>query len=258
MRFPLWLLTILPILSGCASLGGSLFGPDSATGATLAEAVESVKPVAHDEPGTPPARLSPEVVAALAGASADASGFQPFADDTGASAGNVRLYRIEQALAVASTPYDRAWLLLEEGRLLASLDRCDVAVIRFRNLADETATPPAERRAARAELERIRRGVCWTPQKWDGYRYRPAPKYPPRKGVDWIEGDVELLLYVSPHGGVREAVVTRSSLKALEPYALNAAYRWRFEPFVVDGVRIPFVLRQTLQFHHPQILISEP
>ena len=65
---------------------------------------------------------------------------------------------------------------------------------------------------------------------------RVQPVYPAAAEVRGLEGWVLVEFDVRPDGGVANAFVVDSSNRMFEKAALNAAYRFRFRPRVVDGV----------------------
>lgn len=243
------LILLLPVYLSVAACSG-LMQTASTAGDSLSAAASALtallKSTPYDAPGTAAAELSDAALVALNGPAHDRA---PERD--------ARLAHIEQAQAVAGNDYDRAWLQLEHGKTLTRLDRCDEARPDFQQLLGAAQTPAVERLRAQVELDRIERGVCWTGQNWSGYRYRPAPPYPTRIGHPPIDGEVELLLHVTHRGGVAKAVVLRSSHKVLELQTLLKVGEWRFQPLKVNGVAIPFVLRQKLWFQYPRITVEE-
>ena len=66
-----------------------------------------------------------------------------------------------------------------------------------------------------------------------------APTFPRRTSGAQREGWVELNFRIDSQGGVFDAVVVRSSDQIFEPSALNAIRKWRFLPYVENGVSMP-------------------
>jgi len=65
---------------------------------------------------------------------------------------------------------------------------------------------------------------------------RVQPVYPPRATTLGLEGFVTVGYDVSPAGSVMNVVVLNSSHPIFEKAAMDAAYRFRFKPRVVDGL----------------------
>lgn len=65
---------------------------------------------------------------------------------------------------------------------------------------------------------------------------RVQPIYPAVAEARGLEGWVLVEFDVRPDGGVANAIVVDSSSRIFENAALNAVYRFRFKPRVVDGV----------------------
>jgi protein TonB len=65
---------------------------------------------------------------------------------------------------------------------------------------------------------------------------RVQPVYPAAAEARGLEGWVLVEFDVRPDGGVANAFVIESSSRIFEKAALNAVYRFRFKPRVVDGV----------------------
>ena len=66
-----------------------------------------------------------------------------------------------------------------------------------------------------------------------------APTFPRRTSGAQREGWVELNFRIDSQGSVFDAVVVRSSDQIFEPSALNAIRKWRFQPYVENGVSMP-------------------
>ena len=65
---------------------------------------------------------------------------------------------------------------------------------------------------------------------------RVQPVYPAAAEARGLEGWVLVEFDVRADGGVANAIVVESSSRVFEKAALNAVYRFRFKPRVVDGV----------------------
>jgi protein TonB len=63
-----------------------------------------------------------------------------------------------------------------------------------------------------------------------------------------IEGVVEVAFVVTADGKVENARVEGSSHPAFETPALNAVRKWKFEPGVRAGQRVPRKVRITIRF----------
>lgn len=75
---------------------------------------------------------------------------------------------------------------------------------------------------------------------------RVQPVYPAAAAARGLEGWVLVEFDVRADGGVANAHVVESSSRIFEKAALNAVYRFRFKPRVVDGVPQPTARLQNL------------
>ncbi len=75
------------------------------------------------------------------------------------------------------------------------------------------------------------------------------PRYPRKALIDGTEGWVELEFTVTENGTVADAIVIAAQPKRLfDGAALQAIYRWKFKPRIVDGVAIAQRARQRIEF----------
>lgn len=63
-----------------------------------------------------------------------------------------------------------------------------------------------------------------------------SPEYPVRAATQGLEGQVTVRYDVTESGVVANVVVLESSHKVFEAAAVQAAYRFRYKPRIVDGV----------------------
>ena len=77
--------------------------------------------------------------------------------------------------------------------------------------------------------------------------HRVNPEYPPIAQTAQIEGIVILEATVDTSGGVDEVRVLRSH-PFLQQAAIRAVEQWRYEPLVLNGQPMPFVLTVTVSF----------
>jgi periplasmic protein TonB len=72
---------------------------------------------------------------------------------------------------------------------------------------------------------------------------RVAPQYPARAAQTGLEGWVLVEFVVTTQGTVRDAEVVESSNRIFERPAVDAAYRFRYRPRVIDGnpIEVPGV-----------------
>jgi periplasmic protein TonB len=77
--------------------------------------------------------------------------------------------------------------------------------------------------------------------------YRVEPEYPSIAVSAQIEGLVILEATVDDTGAVTDARVLRSH-GVLDPAAVRAVEQWRYEPLLLNGKPIPFVLTVTVSF----------
>ena len=62
-----------------------------------------------------------------------------------------------------------------------------------------------------------------------------APSYPPAAAERGLEGYVVVTYTVTQTGSVRDVVVTESTHRLFEKPAVEAAYKYKYRPRVVDG-----------------------
>ena len=77
---------------------------------------------------------------------------------------------------------------------------------------------------------------------------QPAPVFPPSLLRSGAGGKVIVTFTVDETGEVRDAVVTSSPQRLLNPYAVKAVSAWRFEPGTRDGLPSSFHLRAPVEF----------
>jgi protein TonB len=78
--------------------------------------------------------------------------------------------------------------------------------------------------------------------------YQPAPEYPAELRRKKVEGTVHVLFIVDKNGKVLNPMVQKSSNPALEPPALQAVRRWRFDPGKRQGRAVQFKMRIPISF----------
>ena len=74
-----------------------------------------------------------------------------------------------------------------------------------------------------------------------------APVYPQEAKAAQVEGAVVVQARVEPDGHISHARVIRS-IPQLDQAALDAVLQWEFEPAVVDGEAVPYILTATVVF----------
>jgi TonB family protein len=77
---------------------------------------------------------------------------------------------------------------------------------------------------------------------------QPPPIFPASLVRSGAGGKVIVAFTVSEEGSVRDAVVTSSPQRLLNPYAIKAVGAWRFEPGTRDGQPAAFRLRASVDF----------
>jgi periplasmic protein TonB len=77
--------------------------------------------------------------------------------------------------------------------------------------------------------------------------HRVDPEYPPIAVSAMIEGMVILEATVDSSGAVSETRVLRSH-GVLDAAAIDAVRQWRYEPLMLNGTPMPFVLTVTVSF----------
>lgn len=80
---------------------------------------------------------------------------------------------------------------------------------------------------------------------------RVDPEYPPLAERAQIEGVVILEAVVNPRGRVETVRVLRSH-RFLQDAAIDAVQQWAYEPLMLNGEPVPFVLTVTLSFSMPE------
>jgi protein TonB len=77
---------------------------------------------------------------------------------------------------------------------------------------------------------------------------RVEPVYPPMAVSAHLQGVVILEAIVNEEGTVKEVKVLRSVNPVLDREALAAVRQWKYEPVVLNGTPVPFVLTVSLSF----------
>ena len=77
---------------------------------------------------------------------------------------------------------------------------------------------------------------------------RVEPTYPPSAVSARLQGVVILEAIVNEEGTVKEVKVLRSVNPLLDREALTAVRQWRYQPVVLNGTPVPFVLTVSLSF----------
>jgi protein TonB len=77
---------------------------------------------------------------------------------------------------------------------------------------------------------------------------RVEPVYPPMAVSAHLQGVVILEAIVNEEGTVKEVKVLRSVNPLLDREALTAVRQWKYEPVVLNGTPVPFVLTVSLSF----------
>jgi protein TonB len=78
--------------------------------------------------------------------------------------------------------------------------------------------------------------------------FQSPPNYPADLRQRKVEGVVTLVFVVDPEGRVLDPKVERSSDPAFDAPALEAVRRWKFEPAVRNGEKVPSKLRIPIRF----------
>jgi len=78
--------------------------------------------------------------------------------------------------------------------------------------------------------------------------FQSPPNYPSELRRRKIEGTVFVVFVVDPQGKVENLRVERSSDPGFEQAALDAVRRWRFEPAVRGGAKVPSRMRIPIRF----------
>jgi protein TonB len=78
--------------------------------------------------------------------------------------------------------------------------------------------------------------------------HQPPPDYPAELRRKKVEGTVYVLFLVDKNGRVVNPVVQKSTNSALEPAAVAAVRRWRFEPGRRRGQAVQFKMRVPISF----------
>lgn len=78
--------------------------------------------------------------------------------------------------------------------------------------------------------------------------YQGAPLYPSEMRGKKLEGVVTLIFVVDSDGKVLNPRVEKSSHSAFENPALNAVKKWKFEPGLRGGERVPCKMRVPIRF----------
>jgi protein TonB len=77
---------------------------------------------------------------------------------------------------------------------------------------------------------------------------QPPPVFPASLARSGAGGKVLVTFTVNEDGSVRDAVVTSSPQRLLNPYAIKAVGAWRFEPGTRNGQPATFRLRASVEF----------
>jgi len=77
--------------------------------------------------------------------------------------------------------------------------------------------------------------------------YRVEPEYPPMAVAAKVTGIVILEATVNEAGAVTD-VRTLRSIILLDQAAINAVKQWRYQPLILNGTPVPFILTVTLSF----------
>ena len=77
---------------------------------------------------------------------------------------------------------------------------------------------------------------------------QPSPSFPPEMRGKRIEGVVTLIFIVDPTGRVSDPRVETSTNPAYDRPALDAVRRWKFEPALRKGERVPWKMRTQVRF----------
>jgi len=77
---------------------------------------------------------------------------------------------------------------------------------------------------------------------------QPPPVFPASLMKSGVAGKVIVTFTVDPDGSVRDAVVTSSPQRQLNPYAVKAVGNWKFEPGTRNGQPSTFRLRASVDF----------
>ena len=78
--------------------------------------------------------------------------------------------------------------------------------------------------------------------------HRVEPAYPPMAVQAHLQGIVILEAVVDERGAVKEVRVLRSVNPLLDQEAVRAVRQWRYEPVVLNGTPVPFLLSVSLSF----------
>jgi protein TonB len=77
------------------------------------------------------------------------------------------------------------------------------------------------------------------------------PAYPPAAQAAQVEGSVVLEATVNKDGRV-ESVRVLNGNPLLQSAAADAVKQWRYEPLLLHGVPVPFILTVTVNFSMPR------
>lgn len=106
--------------------------------------------------------------------------------------------------------------------------------------------------AQRAGAAGAKAAVVFSLEELDRYptaRYRARPNYPIELRRAGVNGSVAVMMYVDPQGRVMRAEVRNSDNPAFNQAALDAAYKWRFEPGVRNGEPVSFRILLPFEFN---------
>lgn len=78
--------------------------------------------------------------------------------------------------------------------------------------------------------------------------FQASPLYPAEMRGKKIEGSVSIIFIVDPNGRPVELKVLKSTHPAFEKPAMDAVKRWKFEPAIKAGKRVPCKMRVPIRF----------
>ncbi len=78
--------------------------------------------------------------------------------------------------------------------------------------------------------------------------FQASPSYPPEMRGKKVEGDVVLIFVVDADGKVANPRIESSTHTAFNAPALNAIKKWKFEPGLRGGERVPCKMRVPIRF----------
>jgi len=108
---------------------------------------------------------------------------------------------------------------------------------------DPIEAPPVEWAEGLRPLSALMGTILVPPQKTK----HVAPVYPPEAKDAHVQGAVVIQARVEPDGRISHARVLRS-IAQLDQAALDAVMRWEFEPVVLNGEAVPYLMTSTIVF----------